>query len=432
MKERLTNNLGLKILSVVLAIFMWLIMVNVSNPLVRDNVEVSVEMINADVLEDSNLTYEVVGRSTVSVYYDVHIRDQNRITASDFAATADLAQLYDVTGSIPVEVTIADRDVRGLIDENSIEIRPNVVRVQTEELQRKRFILTARSVGTPEDGYATGTIRLNPQYIYVTGAESVIGQISSVGVEISVEGANSDLTGSAAIDFYDANGNKLTSVANEVTTNRDKVSYTVSILRVKALAVDYQVEGEVSDGYRFTGVESTITSIAVEGLRSTLASLNTLTVPGSALRLNGATADVVREVDLADYLPENVTVADGENSIAQVTLRVEALETRNVQVNLDQVEITGQREDYTYTFDQDAMTLQIQGLSEDLDVLVEDNIRVSLDVSDLEPGDYRADFVIDLDEGFELMGHDDVNLAVEEEGSEEAADASEEETESRT
>ena len=78
------------------------------------------------------------------------------------------------------------------------------------------------------------------------------------------------------------------------------------------------------------------------------------------------------------------------------------------------------------------MTLQIQGLSEDLDVLVEDNIRVSLDVSDLEPGDYRADFVIDLDEGFELIGHDDVNLAVEEEGSEEAADASEEETESRT
>ena len=217
-----------------------------------------------------------------------------------------------------------------------------------------------------------------------------------------------------------------------MTTNRDKVSYTVSILRVKALAVDYQVEGEVSDGYRFTGVESTITSIAVEGLRSTLASLNTLTVPGSALRLNGATADVVREVDLADYLPENVTVADGENSIAQVTLRVEALETRNVQVNLDQVEITGQREGYTYTFDQDAMTLQIQGLSEDLDVLVEDNIRVSLDVSDLEPGDYRADFVIDLDEGFELMGHDDVNLAVEEEESEETADASEEETESRT
>lgn len=47
MKERLTNNLGLKILSVVIAVFMWLIMVNVSNPLVSDSQEVTVDMINA-------------------------------------------------------------------------------------------------------------------------------------------------------------------------------------------------------------------------------------------------------------------------------------------------------------------------------------------------------------------------------------------------
>ena len=57
MKERLTNNLGLKILSVVIAVFMWLIMVNVSNPLVSDSQEVTVDMINAEVLEKSNLTY---------------------------------------------------------------------------------------------------------------------------------------------------------------------------------------------------------------------------------------------------------------------------------------------------------------------------------------------------------------------------------------
>lgn len=65
MKERLTNNLGLKILSVVIAVFMWLIMVNVSNPLVSDSQEVTVDMINAEVLEKSNLTYEIIGKKTV-------------------------------------------------------------------------------------------------------------------------------------------------------------------------------------------------------------------------------------------------------------------------------------------------------------------------------------------------------------------------------
>ena len=55
MKERLTNNLGLKILAVVLAIFMWLIMVNVSNPLMTETRTVAVEMVNENILEKSNL-----------------------------------------------------------------------------------------------------------------------------------------------------------------------------------------------------------------------------------------------------------------------------------------------------------------------------------------------------------------------------------------
>ena len=102
MKERLTNNLGLKILAVVIAVFMWLIMVNVSNPLTTDSKSVTVEMINEDVLNKSNLTYEMIGKNTVTVSYEVRVRDQYRISASDFFAYADLSQLYDVTGSIPV------------------------------------------------------------------------------------------------------------------------------------------------------------------------------------------------------------------------------------------------------------------------------------------------------------------------------------------
>ena len=79
MKERLTNNLGLKILSVVIAVFMWLIMVNVSNPLVSDSQEVTVDMINAEVLEKSNLTYEIIGKKTVTISYEVRIKSQPAI-----------------------------------------------------------------------------------------------------------------------------------------------------------------------------------------------------------------------------------------------------------------------------------------------------------------------------------------------------------------
>jgi len=46
MKEKLTNNLGLKFLSIALAIIGWFMVVDVVNPLVEGTVEVPVEMIN--------------------------------------------------------------------------------------------------------------------------------------------------------------------------------------------------------------------------------------------------------------------------------------------------------------------------------------------------------------------------------------------------
>ena len=100
MKEKLTNNLGLKFLSITLAIFAWFMVVNVVNPLVVDSEEVPVEMINEDILSKANLTYDMVGKKTVTVTYEVRTRDRYKVSASDFYAYADLANLYDVTGSL--------------------------------------------------------------------------------------------------------------------------------------------------------------------------------------------------------------------------------------------------------------------------------------------------------------------------------------------
>lgn len=55
MKERLTNNLGLKVLAILLAFFVWLIVSNVSNPLELKTQEVKVEILNEQVLKNSNL-----------------------------------------------------------------------------------------------------------------------------------------------------------------------------------------------------------------------------------------------------------------------------------------------------------------------------------------------------------------------------------------
>ncbi len=412
MKEKLTHNLGLKIRAVVLAVCMCLIMVNVSNPLETGTQEVPVEIINKEILEKSGLTYEMVGKNTVTVSYSVRVRDKNRISASDFYAYADLAELYDVTGAIPVKVEVKNREASSMIEDGP-SVRPGVVRITTEKLQTKRFTLRKTATGETEDEYVVGQISLNPESVYVTGATSVVGQISAAGVEIPVDGANGDLEGTAVVRFYDANGNLLNNLGDSVEVNVKDIHYTASILKVKNLSLNYRVTGQVADGYRFTGVESDVTSVPVAGLKSALATINNLEVSNPELDLTGATSDVAVQIDLAELLPDNLTLAGDTSTVANVVLKVEPLVTRTLSYDLDDVIVSGQREHRSYEFDRESMDLRVRGLKEDLDVLNVRDILVALDVSDYTIGSHVAIFSIQLPDGFELMGRSAVTMSVE-------------------
>ena len=67
MKERLINNLGLKVLSVFLAFIIWLVVVNVSNPLVNRRREVTLDIENSEVLTAARRAYKISSKSTVTV-----------------------------------------------------------------------------------------------------------------------------------------------------------------------------------------------------------------------------------------------------------------------------------------------------------------------------------------------------------------------------
>ena len=140
MKEKLTNNLGLKIISVFLAFFVWLAVVNISNPEVSDYQEVPLEIVNEGVLEANNLTYEVVGgKNTVTVSYKVQTLDTGTIKPSDFRAYIDLAEMYEPTGAVQVKVEVLRH--KNLLIGQPVA-RPGVIRISTsgpEDVQIVRF-----------------------------------------------------------------------------------------------------------------------------------------------------------------------------------------------------------------------------------------------------------------------------------------------------
>ena len=127
-----TNKLVLKISSLAVAFLVWIIVVNVSNPIVTRNISVPLNVVNANIITDAGKTYSLMGANSVTVSYEVRSRDQSRISASDFNASIDLGDMYDITGAVPIAVEVVNN--KDLII-GAVASKPSIVRVSIEDLQ---------------------------------------------------------------------------------------------------------------------------------------------------------------------------------------------------------------------------------------------------------------------------------------------------------
>lgn len=409
MKEK-QNRRGLKLISILCAFLLWLGVVNVADPVMTDTVEVAVEIVNGNVLEENGLTYEIVGKKTATISYEVHTTNAYKIRSSDFRAYADLTELWSVTGSVPVKIEVKNNS--GYLVSNPVS-KTATIKIETEPLQRKRFDLNTILIGELENGYQPGEITMSPNHVYVEGPESLIGQISSAGIEIATDGLSSDVSGTAVPRYYDANGNKI-ELSSRIKSNCDSVDYTMQVLKVKELTLDFQVSGEVAEGYRFTGIECDVKSVPVIGLKSVLASLNTIMIPAESLNLEGAKADLVRTIDLEALLPTGVSMAGAGHHEVNVTMTVERLEDRIYTVDVNYDCFTGDRDEYIYRADPDSVTIRVRALKEELDSLTIDSRDLEIDVSEMEEGFYNTNVVLrkELDPAYEVIYITSCNINV--------------------
>jgi len=410
MKEKQNKRWGLKLLSLLCAFLVWLGVVNVADPIVTNTVEVPVEIVNAEVLEKNDLTYEIVGKKTTTVAYDVKTTNAYRIRPSDFRAYADMTELWSVTGAIPIKVEVLKH---GEYLSGSPVSKMSTIKIDTEPLQKKRFDLNVTYVGALEDGYEAGAINLSPSYLYVEGPESLIGQISSAGIEVSLEGLSVDAEGKVPPQFYDANGNKI-ELDERIECSCEAVSYSMQVLKVKNLTLDFEVSGQVAEGYRFTGVTCDVKSVPVIGLKSVLASLNTITIPGESLSLDDAKTDVVRTIDLTEYLPLGVSLAGEGRHEVNVVLTVEQLKERMYTVEVNESSFVGTNEDYKYQVVPNRVSIRIQALEEELDSLELDSGDIEIDVTSLEEGVHVANVTLklELDQVYKVINISSCNVSV--------------------
>ncbi|MBQ9605880.1 MAG: hypothetical protein IJV16_01730, partial [Lachnospiraceae bacterium] len=184
-----TNNIGIKILALLLSVMIWLVVVSIDNPVKDQNfTQIPVTVLNGDVFEASGQAYELAdSSSTVTVTARAERSVLSQLSRDDFSATIDMNNYAN--GRVPISVKanrLSDKIV-------SLTPRTAYATVDVEELGTKQFSIDYEITGEPAEGYSVGEVNLASNVVRVQGPESVVETIDRAVVRVSVQGMTRDM-----------------------------------------------------------------------------------------------------------------------------------------------------------------------------------------------------------------------------------------------
>lgn len=393
MKTRLMNNIGLKILAFLAAGLLWLLVVNIDDPVTSATYQdVPVTVINQEVLAEEQQTFQIVDDTqTVDVTVTARRKILNRIQKEDITATADMRELTLKT-QIPITVTVAG------YDSVEAEAYPRNLQVKLEDEELKNFPIVPKTTGTVRDGYVLGDIEAVPENVSIRGPKSVVDQIDRVEATVNVSGLSQDDVLTSRLMLYDDEGDEIDQSLLANNLGDEGVSVSVKLYQTKNVPITFDTSRiTAAEGYEFTGITYEPEEIQITGSEKALRSVAEIRIPEEALALSGLTEKTEQVVDISDYIPDDVRLADENAGSVAVIITVEKDGTKAFDVMPSAVIVNHLSEDLVLTYDQtEALEIHVRGPRETLNSLNLER-KVSIDLKEYtEQGSYTVPVDVQL------------------------------------
>ncbi len=412
MMKHLADNPGLKLLSLLFSVVLWLMVVNVADPEATKFFTVPVEILNKDVITEMGKVPNVVGDSDIAVFYITGPRSYvEAMVSDDFNVTADLSQV-DLSQEgeaklVPIEITVKKNERRIDVIRRTVNMQ-----ITLEDRSEQKFIISAETAGTPAKGSAIGNVEVTPNLLKISGPASVVSRIHRVSATINVDGISSDVSDNVMPVLYDENGLVISSDLLEI--NQSVVTIRAKILSTKNIPVRCQVSGTPASGYEYRGVEYAPDSVLVKGDAAVLNGISAINIPADVINIDGASSDVETAIEIVPYLQElGISLVDENANQIAVKAIIEQKTTKVYNIPIKDLKITGLSSDYELEFSTETLPVNVRALEEDMQGLMQENIEVILDVTELQPGTYTRQLVINLPgEKYELVSQLNLQFSI--------------------
>lgn len=371
MKEKLTRNIGLKILSLALAFLIWVVILNVDDPATTSTIkDVPVTRINENAIISRDKVYDVVSGETVDVKVKGKRSIIEKLKKEDFRAVADLSKL-SLTYAVPIDVSLPR------YPEVEISQKVMTMEVNLENRVNEQFRVDVVEKGTVAPGYYISAKTARPNMIQVSGAESVIKKINEVVVEVNVTNRDESFGEKDIIPkVYDKNGSLMDS--SKMTFNFEKVDVSVTLLNTKTVKLFVEIKGTPYYGYEFVDCYYEPQQVVIAGKQEELDKVPYIM---AVYNINNRRADIEDEIDIKDYITEDVILID-ENQNAVINIDIEKIESKEISFNSNEIELRNVPYGTVATIDNSSLVYaKVSGTKDELNEISKGDIKPYIDLS---------------------------------------------------
>jgi YbbR domain-containing protein len=371
------SNIGLLLLSLVLAVLVWVVAVEQDNPTAEERFRapIPVQVVG---LPSGMVSY---GQSHGEVYVTVRAPESvwSILRTEDFRAEVDLSGLGPGEHEVPVDVSVVQQPAMVR------KVEPDVITIYLEPVAQAAVPVDVRIEGSAALGFIARQPEPNPVTVTVQGPESYVAQVAEAVARVSVEGGRADVEGEFDLEPLDVDGNWVPYV--RLSPPEALVRVPVDQLRgFRDVTVRVPLEGSVASGYRISNIVAEPPVVTVSGRQDAIDS-----IPGyletTPLNVEGAWENVTQQLPLV--VNEGVSLVGMESPFITVTVFV-VPEEGSATVER-QITLQGWTPGITATVAPTMVEIILSGPLPVLDRLREGDVLAVVDLFGLTPGTYSIE-----------------------------------------
>lgn len=321
----------MKVLSVVVAIAIWIIVANINDPVISKHfTDIPVRVVNEKALTDNGYAYEILEGNIVSFTIKGKKSIVYNMTTMDFDVVADFSKL-SLTDAVPIDVSS-----KKYSDQLEISLgNTNTMKIKKDEIISVSLPVNVYTSGSVAEGFYVGTTLATPNLIKVNGPENLLKHAREIRAEVETEGINKDITTVVKPKLYDDKGQVIEST--QIDLDESSINVFIKLWKLKTVKVNLSFDGEPEEGYLLASFDyepKTVRVAADEEIYDDLESLDLVSVD-----LEGLNNNYEKDIPISsDSFPDGVILAEPLNSI-KVNAKIEKIIDRKMVFSKKDIDV---------------------------------------------------------------------------------------------